>query len=288
MDKGALLSPDDKRDYLICRAMDVSGELMPVSFAAWQPPVENQGRTGNCVAQALANIFECIEYQQTHTHDDYSVGWIYGNRVEGDLQGSGMIPRQALAGLVRDGDVMRGLWECLEEVPECKRLRDAVYDSLRLRADKLVQSYIRLYDKDEVQRFIYRYKLPVLGVVPMSAIDMFRSDGYHAISVYGWTESAYKDMLYTNSWGTGGAFGDGRGKIAFDSFKEIWGCVPMAEKTFPDVPDARWSATAIKEAAADGIIEGFEDGTFRPTDGLTREQLAVIWQRMKAYVRANF
>ena len=44
---------------------------------------------------------------------------------------------------------------------------------------------------------------------------------------------------------------------------------------FSDVDD-EWFATAVNWAASVGVVNGFEDNTFRPNDAITREQLAAI------------
>ncbi|MGG1517006.1 S-layer homology domain-containing protein [Paenibacillus oryzisoli] len=52
--------------------------------------------------------------------------------------------------------------------------------------------------------------------------------------------------------------------------------------TFSDVPAGAWYESAIRTANAYGLIEGFEDGTFRPNDKITREQaMAIIAKAMK-------
>ena len=109
---GALPSPPDGRDYTVSAALEISGDSLPEDFFVWQPPAENQGSVGNCVAQALANIMECIEHQETGKHEDYSVGYIYGT-----TNTEGMFPRQACDALLKEGDVPRSVWECLEENP---------------------------------------------------------------------------------------------------------------------------------------------------------------------------
>lgn len=52
------------------------------------------------------------------------------------------------------------------------------------------------------------------------------------------------------------------------------------EMVFKDVENTRWSKSAIDFAVEKGILIGFEDGTFRPTETVTREQMAVIIQRI--------
>ncbi|KAI7278332.1 hypothetical protein KC345_g6063 [Hortaea werneckii] len=52
--------------------------------------------------------------------------------------------------------------------------------------------------------------------------------------------------------------------------------------SFTDVQSADWYGTAVQTASAYGLINGFEDGTFRPDDKITREQaMAIIAKAMK-------
>ncbi|MBP3377112.1 MAG: S-layer homology domain-containing protein, partial [Clostridia bacterium] len=49
--------------------------------------------------------------------------------------------------------------------------------------------------------------------------------------------------------------------------------------SFTDVEADQWYTEAIRWAASTGIVKGFEDGTFKPTQTLTREQLATMLYR---------
>lgn len=57
---------------------------------------------------------------------------------------------------------------------------------------------------------------------------------------------------------------------------------PQAEGTasFPDVPASHWAAQAIAAAADQGWINGYQDGTFRPENGLTRAEACTVLNRM--------
>ncbi|WP_160644142.1 S-layer homology domain-containing protein [Chengkuizengella marina] len=57
--------------------------------------------------------------------------------------------------------------------------------------------------------------------------------------------------------------------------------------SFSDVPENRWSAEAIKQVAEQGLMVGYSDGTFRPTEPVTREQLAVIIIRLQNLFEGN-
>ena len=49
--------------------------------------------------------------------------------------------------------------------------------------------------------------------------------------------------------------------------------------TFKDVPDGQWYTDAIKWAASNGIVTGYDEDTFGTKDSVTREQLATILYR---------
>ena len=50
-------------------------------------------------------------------------------------------------------------------------------------------------------------------------------------------------------------------------------------RTFSDVAAGRYYSNAVAWASANGIVEGFTDGTFKPEKAVTREQLAAILSR---------
>lgn len=286
---GAIPSPADPRDYGLVRGMEVSGDELPEQFEVWTPPVENQGRIGNCVAQSLACIMESADHQAGREHQDRSVGYIYGASSIPDR--SGMYPRDALAAIVKDGDVYRALWECLEENPACHSKRSEVPTEIRNQATR-AKMYIRLTTEADMKRFMLKYRLPVMVCVDVPTVygPLF-SPGKHALVCFGWDDSRLTYLRYNNSYygdnlhlqdsqGTGGRWGDGTRWVNFSDFEEVWGVIPMGEKKFSDVEPGRWSEGAIKWAAENGLLIGYEDGTFRPDKPLTREELAAVLQRL--------
>ena len=48
---------------------------------------------------------------------------------------------------------------------------------------------------------------------------------------------------------------------------------------FSDVPSGEWYSEAVAWAAGNGIVNGFDDGTFKPLAPVTRQQIAVILYR---------
>lgn len=52
---------------------------------------------------------------------------------------------------------------------------------------------------------------------------------------------------------------------------------------FRDVRPDDWFAGAVAAAAKAGLVNGTEDGSFRPSDGITREQMAVMTAKALAF-----
>ena len=56
---------------------------------------------------------------------------------------------------------------------------------------------------------------------------------------------------------------------------------------FSDVKEGEWFADAVAWATENGMIEGFDNGTFQPNIPLTREQMALIIYRYATYKGRN-
>ncbi len=54
---------------------------------------------------------------------------------------------------------------------------------------------------------------------------------------------------------------------------------PLAEKPFKDVPKDAWFSQDIKDLKEAKIMKGFKNGEFRPSDTVTRAELAVVTAR---------
>jgi len=53
--------------------------------------------------------------------------------------------------------------------------------------------------------------------------------------------------------------------------------------SFSDIPAGEWYTEAVRWAASTGIVTGHSDNSFRPTDKLTREQMAaMLWRYAKS------
>lgn len=57
----------------------------------------------------------------------------------------------------------------------------------------------------------------------------------------------------------------------------------VSSNPYGDVPASRWSAPKIEFARQAGIVSGYEDGTFRPTQPVTRAELIAVLRRAAMY-----
>lgn len=65
------------------------------------------------------------------------------------------------------------------------------------------------------------------------------------------------------------------------------GVEPVETDDFPDVVKDTWYSGYVGWAAQNEIVKGFEDGTFRPEDAMTREQMAASVARYLEYKDCN-
>lgn len=56
-----------------------------------------------------------------------------------------------------------------------------------------------------------------------------------------------------------------------------------ASNPYPDVDASRWSAAKIQFARENNIVSGYEDGTFRPSQPVTRAELMAVLRRAAEY-----
>ena len=91
-----------------------------------------------------------------------------------------------------------------------------------------------------------------------------------AIDNFNYNYSAYCDLT------TGGSDLRLRG---FRIFYELQISPAPAVATFPDVSPSFWAFQEIEALAASGITQGYPDGTFKPTNPVTRAQMATFLAR---------
>lgn len=76
-------------------------------------------------------------------------------------------------------------------------------------------------------------------------------------------------------------------KLPIFLFGLLAGVIPtaFAATVFTDVEESAWYAEAVESLTEKGIIKGYEDGTFKPSDNVNRAELAVTLDRMIDYLQ---
>ena len=208
---GAIESPVDLRDYdysMLAGAADVE---IPESFELdYDIPVQNQGNVGSCVAHALMEMKSYIDNEM------YSIGFIYGNRNDDDYQGNGLVPREALKHLVKDGDCFKESFNFNIEYPAIKnKMIEVGIDKLLIEASEHKSlAYISL-KPGEIKEYLVKYKKPIMivvkvyqnfytaktnkGIIPSEPVGAYK--GNHAMVIVGYDKDTLKIV---NSWGNTG------------------------------------------------------------------------------------
>lgn len=277
MNGGFIYTPEDPKDYPICMAYEDSEEVqIPQSFrTSFQPPYANQGSTGNCVAQTLANIMEVIYHNKLGVHEDFSVGFIYGNRKPGQSKSSGMTGYMACGNLCEDGDVKSAVYDDPSEMDWIMKDVDRFKFENPDWVNKAYKprEYIRTNSTKEVKKFIMKYNIPVMAVVKVS--KFWFGEGYHAMALYGWDGDT---AIMQNSWGE--RSNAKTVELDFDDIKEFWLIVPYTLPGFTDVAENHWAYKDIIKCAEKAILQGYPDGTFQPDKTMTRAELCAMIYRM--------
>ena len=271
---GALLSPVDERDYPICMAYEDSEDIeIPESFTtSFQPPQAKQ-INGSCVAHTIANIMEVMYHNMTSKHEDFSIGFVYGNRKANEYDGEGMYVRTACKNLCNDGNIKAELFENYGSAPsiiECvKEFKEQFPDWKEF--TYIPAHYVRTNVTNEVKKFIMKYNIPVMACVDTQ--QFYFGSGMHAMALYGWEGNT---AIMQNSWGDKCPIV----KVDFDLIEEFWLIVPFEIVNFTDLSTEHRAYESILRCVDKKLLLGYPDNTFAPDKSLTRAEMAVLIYRM--------
>ena len=262
---GAINSPIDERDYLYNPVCANQKEL-PSSFSLdYNYHILNQGSVGSCVAHSLSEMKSYID--SVENNNMYSVGFIYANRKNGDISGSGMIPRQALSNLVSDGDCYNSDFPINEEYPSILKTLDTYgKDQLFEKASKHKSKAFAKLEIEQIKEYLFNQQKPIMitvkvyssfyesryrkGEVPNQIYGTYF--GSHAMAIIGYDEDKLKIV---NSWGKD--FGD-NGFVYIDInnpiIRELW-VLEDEKNIIKPTKKVGWrvqvSANKLKESAED-------------------------------------
>lgn len=291
---GALKDEYDPRDYIYS---PVGDGAYPVGYKLEQMPIKNQGAINSCVAHSVALIKEIQEFYETGKRVEFSTGWIYGYRLSSQYQGVGMYPKEALANLKNYGNVTADIFPENFEYAEIQYLISNRKTECIEQAKKYkISAYARVNSVSAVKDCLYNQHSPVMvicdiydsfytiganGKVPLKSGAL---QGSHAMTIIGWTKiSGAEYYIVQNSWGK--EWGDNGLCYLRTNNAIITDMYTITDKdngtiNFSDVESTRWSKNAIDKCVKAGLISGFPDGTFRPTETISREQICTMFAKM--------
>ena len=274
----------------------VSLDSLPATFRLWDSEIKNQQDKGTCAAHAMASAMEILEYYDTGDRNQFSTSWYYGYRKNTDSQEEGMYLTELLDNARTVGGVYKSLMPDNLHYSDSKNLINDMKHKCLIEAKKhRIKNYARINSPQEIMMAIYENNSPVMigamiyesfynttgtGIVPPVDYNKENCYGGHAMLCIGWV--TIKDDIYLvvkNSWGE--QWGD-NGYCYFRikdnlPFFEMYVIFDLQNYniTFSDIKD-RWSKQYIEESIRMGLLNGYEDGTFKPTQNITREEMAVI------------
>lgn len=275
---------------------------LPLSFRLWSSGVKNQVDKGTCVAHALTSLKEIQDYYDTKSLEKYSTSWIYLVRQNGQYRGSGMMIKEAMTNLKDIGVVPYSMLPGNIEYSDGTLIgyHSDRNEEMKKEAKKhRINSYVMANNTNDIKKALYYdhspvvigvsiyesfYKTQVNGIVPNPKVSSETLYGGHAMIIIGWIKIGKKEYwVVQNSWGE--TWGDnGYCYLEIDKFpiNEIWTSVDIEDYpcNLTDI-EGRWSQDVIEKCVRAGLIDGFEDNTFRPTEPMTREQVcSVMWKML--------
>lgn len=298
---GVIESPKDNRDYQIESLIaGVASMNLPSEYV--NPQIENievldQGASQECVACSLSYLRWLTEYCQSNNRKCFSPSYIYGNRNSSGYLGEGMIPREALSQLRNNGTCYYDSYPGFYDTQTAMKTYKDNKESLDKEAYPFrISSYYATSGVNNIKSGVYtlggvtasfptyyclytpdsegRIKYPTTNTTNL---------GGHMMTIVGWTSDDYWIVL--NSWGKE----YGKNGICYIPFtypiNEAWCIIDNITEVmiklakFTDT-EGHWAESSIEKAANVGVVNGFEDGTFRPDEPLTRAQLAVILDKL--------
>ena len=245
VNKNKIFSPEDKRDYTFTTTgidlVELPEEFMPEK----RIHITNQFWSGSCVSHALATTMSYCELKKGLEPNEYSKGFIYGNRNGQNEDMEGMYTRDAIKILQKEGDCphadFRWHMSDVRIVVNAFKKRETELQEKALPFK--IKSYVRLYTIEEIKQAVYQYGACVLCYPTRKSNKTYiepaedKTTGSHAITVIGWTKD---HLILQNSWGKL----SGKNGIFYMNYdydwKEAWLLIPEDNVPRSPAPKGDW------------------------------------------------
>lgn len=201
----SIFSPEDSRDFQL--KVEEYGELPEEYLPEKRIPVTNQWRSSSCVSHALSTAMSYCELRQGYDESNiYSKGFIYANRDDETDYSEGMVTREAIKVLHKEGDCLHHQfrWHMSRTITVSKAFQKRKEELESLALPYKIAAYYRLSSDEDIKKAVYYYGAAVMaypmrksnGAYIEAATD--KITGSHAITVIGWDKTGW---WLQNSWG---------------------------------------------------------------------------------------
>lgn len=235
--------------------------------------IKNQGDIGACVACTCAEVAEAIFGKEM------SEAFIYGKLRDEKDNFSGMYTTRTLDMWKSIGVVPLADFGVLKEMPEIKKLVDSFPDLSEVAKKYKIGGYAAINYANESKRDLAVKEALTKDGIGLIAVSSSYFGTSHCIRLTGWNDKN-KTYKFQNSWGE--EYGDGGyDEIPKSEVDFIYAVFTEEFKLpFTDVPEDKWSYKAIKNLYFAGLINGVTETLFEPERNITREEVAVIIDRL--------
>lgn len=268
---GVLQSVGSTRTYYYRSICDVKDEDLPEEYIIpYLPKLKDQGGVNSCVAHALAETAEVGIRQQTGEETEVSIVVIYGLWRDDWHKGEGMFPETAIKNGRDVGTCLKALApeniEVVEAIDKAREYKEKYPDKMVYK----VGNYFK-FRKDEefftyIKKALIQFNLPIVVTV--------NNGGKHAEVIVGWNKDG--EVILQNSWGSYGAVKDGLHDWQPKNIEEAYlVMLKEIETPFSDV-SGHWAEKHIRNLYFAEIMQGYEDGSFKPEGYIKRGEAAKI------------
>lgn len=220
-------SPETRNMYNVYgdSKIDLPSKFMSLNEDSYH--IHNQYDKNNCVAHSIAELYEIV-LKSNNMFEEISFPWIYGNRRVGAPETVGMMPKNALLAVYRDGVVNLETFPWDKEVKSIIYKFNANYRNMKDTAlEKAAVDFVSLSTLYDIKRAIYEFGGALFGTALFSQfndvargktlymedppvkdgteheLDVSKASGKHCMLLVGWDDNNEGGhFVCLNSWGS--------------------------------------------------------------------------------------
>lgn len=182
----------------------------------------DQGNINSCVAHSLCVCNSILEYNHSNKWMNFNPHILYATRYLGHYTGQGMVPREAMDVLRKEGAFFRNDYDKPEEMPETQNSVQVFKSTHKSLCDNArnysITGYMTVSTQYDIKHCLKRnipvtamwelypsfYKVGSDGKVSIPDKTTEEYLGNHQMTIIGWTKES--EWIVLNSWGSDHGF----------------------------------------------------------------------------------